>query len=1360
MTAEEIINIKEAEIIKLVLDFLNSRKLHISMLALEKESGIINGLYSDDMLFLRQLILDGEWEEVLQFIQPLECLDKFDRKRFRYIILKQKFLEALCVNNAMSASDDAENLELSMQEAVKSLHTLEKFCPTKEDYSKLCLLLTLPRLTHHAEFRTWNPSTARVHCFEEACALLAPFIPADRKLSEAGFRASGDRLFSLLIKGILYESCVDFCQSKATGEQIREEEVLLAVDLLSGNGCEDLDLSLLSWLQNLSPSVFSCAFEQKTLNIHVDRLVKPPRTGHADLLTPLLSKLSPCPSSPLRRPQSADTYMSRSLNPALDGLSHGLVGREKRNTDVDVKATAMSQSFANFGYPSGANGSKHATESSVFGETPDRAPARTEKISSSGSTSQSPARDAGATASGEKSEEHLQEFQRQRLRVQQHLEQKQQQRQLYHQMLLEGGVQPSDAAPHSLTQKFLNRSIQKLEELNVGMEDLGEDVQALAQQCNGARMSKASENTPESTAGPGQRAVVSSTPQKGIERGVPSLDESPVLLNQSVFQDEKPKSPFIAVQTLEDTQAVRAVAFHPSGMLYAIGRQAPVNQPEICFKRIKHHKGSIYCVAWSPCGQLLATGSNDKYVKVLPFNADTCNATGPDLEFSMHDGTIRDLAFMEGPESGGAILISAGAGDWHILSLYTWGGWMIASGSQDKTVRFWDLRVPSCVKVVGTALHGAGSAVASVAVEPSGRLLALGLEDSRCLLYDIRGARSLQAYQPHSSDVRSVRFSPGAHFLLSGSYDCSVKITHLQGDLTKDLPVSVAAKHTDKVIQCRWHTRDLSFLSSSADKTTEVMELSKSSSLWSVLLFCILFVLIKANMDQNDHEDNEWIDPNDMINYDPTSKRMRNPSKLEEQKKKSTIVSSKPVCLPVFKRFLSKLLKETSKLGLPDDGKTTAHYDTLVTLSKQSLAAIQKLLNEEDDLNTGAMDDALSQILVKFKHHNHKAWQWRFEDTFHVEAQTVLMVFSIVLVVVVTICTELWSLVSWFIQFKRMFAFSFFISVIWNWFHLYMKEFALHKKNIMEMESFNDKCTGLKQLDWMDSFSEWYRTTLTLQDDPCKKYYEVLIVNPLLLVAPTKAITVTITHFFTDPLRHIGEGISGFLRALLKDLPITLQVPVLVLIMLAIIVFMYGGAQAAVHQAVRLPGLGFRRDPAPPAVGQRMDPQLREHEEPQGAGDAPQYLQFRENNRHRVNHVANRGDQGFRDVHPPLDRQEDRKMDHRQNFTRATRVETVRATGSMSSDDETDLQQQSQEVEPEAMNNEEVKVEDEEKSVSSVEKKKDKDTSVPDNPEPLTDAQPITDVNTLSAQCIEALSEDSAIEESLSFRHPVQETQH
>uniref|UniRef100_A0A493T6A6 WD repeat domain 47 n=1 Tax=Anas platyrhynchos platyrhynchos TaxID=8840 RepID=A0A493T6A6_ANAPP len=843
MTAEETVNVKEAEIIKLILDFLNSRKLHISMLALEKESGVINGLFSDDMLFLRQLILDGQWDEVLQFIQPLECMEKFDKKRFRYIIMKQKFLEALCVNNAMSAEDEPQHLEFTMREAVQCLHALEEYCPSKEDYSKLCLLLTLPRLTNHAEFKDWNPSTARVHCFEEACVMVAEFIPADRKLSEAGFKASNNRLFQLVMKGLLYECCVEFCQSKATGEEITESEVLLGIDLLCGNGCDDLDLSLLSWLQNLPATVFSCAFEQKMLNIHVDKLLKPTKAAYADLLTPLISKLSPYPSSPMRRPQSADAYMTRSLNPALDGLSCGLTNHDKRVTDLGTKTSPMSHSFANFHYPGVQNLSRSLmlenTEChSIFEESPERDtpvepqhPISSETLCQSSVPENEPVNGAQSQGSAkqEKNElrdstEQFQEYYRQRLRYQQHLEQKEQQRQLYQQMLLEGGVNQEDGADQqqNLTEQFLNRSIQKLGELNI---DASQRLTADGQNIN--------TSTPRKRGSANQIPFPEESPVQGnqtaSEHAVtqPPLDDSSGSLSRTRGdEDDKSKKQFICINTLEDTQAVRAVAFHPSGSLYAVGSNSKTlrvcaypevidpsayntpKQPVVRFKRNKHHKGSIYCVAWSPCGQLLATGSNDKYVKVLPFNAETCNATGPDLEFSMHDGTIRDLAFMEGPESGGAILISAGAGDCniyttdcqrgqglhalsghtgHILALYTWSGWMIASGSQDKTVRFWDLRVPSCVRVVGTTFHGTGSAVASVAVDPSGRLLATGQEDSSCMLYDIRGGRMVQSYHPHASDVRSVRFSPGAHYLLTGSYDMKIKVTDLQGNILQKM---------------------------------------------------------------------------------------------------------------------------------------------------------------------------------------------------------------------------------------------------------------------------------------------------------------------------------------------------------------------------------------------------------------------------------------------------------------------------------------------------------------------------------------------------------------------------------------------
>uniref|UniRef100_A0A2K5NR27 WD repeat domain 47 n=1 Tax=Cercocebus atys TaxID=9531 RepID=A0A2K5NR27_CERAT len=855
MTAEETVNVKEVEIIKLILDFLNSKKLHISMLALEKESGVINGLFSDDMLFLR----------------------------FRYIILKQKFLEALCVNNAMSAEDEPQHLEFTMQEAVQCLHALEEYCPSKDDYSKLCLLLTLPRLTNHAEFKDWNPSTARVHCFEEACVMVAEFIPADRKLSEAGFKASNNRLFQLVMKGLLYECCVEFCQSKATGEEITESEVLLGIDLLCGNGCDDLDLSLLSWLQNLPSSVFSCAFEQKMLNIHVDKLLKPTKAAYADLLTPLISKLSPYPSSPMRRPQSADAYMTRSLNPALDGLTCGLTSHDKRISDLGNKTSPMSHSFANFHYPGVQNLSRSLmlenTEChSIYEESPERdtpvdaqRPIGSEILGQSSVSEKEPANGAQnpGPAKQEKNElrdstEQFQEYYRQRLRYQQHLEQKEQQRQIYQQMLLEGGVNQEDGPDQqqNLTEQFLNRSIQKLGELNIGMDGLGNEVSTLSQQCNGSKGNGSSSSSVTSFTTPPQDSsqrlthdasnIHTSTPRNpGSTNHIPFLEESPcgsqISSEHSVIkpplgdssgslsrskgeEDDKSKKQFVCINILEDTQAVRAVAFHPAGGLYAVGSNSKTlrvcaypdvidpsahetpKQPVVRFKRNKHHKGSIYCVAWSPCGQLLATGSNDKYVKVLPFNAETCNATGPDLEFSMHDGTIRDLAFMEGPESGGAILISAGAGDCniyttdcqrgqglhalsghtgHILALYTWSGWMIASGSQDKTVRFWDLRVPSCVRVVGTTFHGTGSP------QPF--------------------------WHPPGISFVEDNFSMGG--VGRGRDGLGMKLFHLRSsgarnlDTLHQLPIMVVGEHKDKVIQCRWHTQDLSFLSSSADRT-------------------------------------------------------------------------------------------------------------------------------------------------------------------------------------------------------------------------------------------------------------------------------------------------------------------------------------------------------------------------------------------------------------------------------------------------------------------------------------------------------------------------------------------------------------
>ncbi len=66
-------------------------------------------------------------------------------------------------------------------------------------------------------------------------------------------------------------------------------------------------------------------------------------------------------------------------------------------------------------------------------------------------------------------------------------------------------------------------------------------------------------------------------------------------------------------------------------------------------------------------------------------------------------------------------------------------------------------------------------------MDSSGQLLAAGYEDAFCLLYDLRGKRNVQVYQPHSNEIRSVRFSVHSYYLLSASYDKKVVMTSLNG---------------------------------------------------------------------------------------------------------------------------------------------------------------------------------------------------------------------------------------------------------------------------------------------------------------------------------------------------------------------------------------------------------------------------------------------------------------------------------------------------------------------------------------------------------------------------------------------------
>nr|KAF6304658.1 chloride channel CLIC like 1 [Pipistrellus kuhlii] len=297
--------------------------------------------------------------------------------------------------------------------------------------------------------------------------------------------------------------------------------------------------------------------------------------------------------------------------------------------------------------------------------------------------------------------------------------------------------------------------------------------------------------------------------------------------------------------------------------------------------------------------------------------------------------------------------------------------------------------------------------------------------------------------------------------------------------------------------------------------------------------------------------DDDWIDPTDMLNYDAASGTMRK----------------------------SQVRKELSA-GSSDADELSGCYSRLDSVLQKIDECEKKKRKDCESQNNPVFRRYLNKVLIEARKlglfHDFERWRWRFEDSFGVDPYDVFMVLLCLLCIVMLVATELWTYVRWYTQLKRVLLISFLISMGWNWMYLYKVSFAQHQAEVAKMEPFNDVCA--EKMDWSGSLWEWFRSTWTYKDDPCQKYYELLLVNPVLLVPPTKALAVTLTNFVVEPLKYVGKGMGEFIRALMKEIPGVLHIPVLIVMALAAVSFCYGAGQSIFM--LRLIG-GPAREPAP-----------------------------------------------------------------------------------------------------------------------------------------------------------------------------------
>ncbi|KIJ32956.1 hypothetical protein M422DRAFT_265138 [Sphaerobolus stellatus SS14] len=201
----------------------------------------------------------------------------------------------------------------------------------------------------------------------------------------------------------------------------------------------------------------------------------------------------------------------------------------------------------------------------------------------------------------------------------------------------------------------------------------------------------------------------------------------------------------------------------------------PISDP------LRGHTGKAVCLAFSPDGLYIASGSRDNTVRICSSNAPQGGsasfgivAISPDSEIIATDGDDSTILLWDAEK---CIQISKpleGHTSFIFCLSFSFDGKRLVSGSHDKTLRLWDVETGDCI---GDPLKGHLGAVNSAVFSSDGRYLASGFHGCSIYLWDtMSGSHISKPLEVHTDSVSCLSFSEDDKELVSGSFDGSICI--------------------------------------------------------------------------------------------------------------------------------------------------------------------------------------------------------------------------------------------------------------------------------------------------------------------------------------------------------------------------------------------------------------------------------------------------------------------------------------------------------------------------------------------------------------------------------------------------------